>query len=72
MSGNYEWCFIKCPFFHNDNSVSIVCEGVLEDSAIRHTFPNGATKKQWQQDYCYDIKGCEGCAIYKLANEKYG
>lgn len=69
-SGNH-WNDIKCPFFHNDNNVSIVCEGLFEDSSIRHTFPNGTLKRQFQKDYCNGIHECEDCQIYQLANKKY-
>ena len=65
------WKQIKCPFFHSDNFNSVNCEGNIENSAIRHIFPNKAVKQEWEKRYCMEIKACTGCPIYGVANEKY-
>ena len=65
------WSQIKCPFFHGDTYNSIVCEGALDDSSIRHTFGNKASRIYWEKHYCMDIDRCAECCIYKTANEKY-
>lgn len=68
--GNH-WISIRCPFFHNDNNISIVCEGCDEASSIRQTFADGNSKRKWQKYYCNDIHDCEDCPIYQMANKKY-
>lgn len=73
MSSNNSnhWQQIKCPFFHNDNFNSIVCEGFFADSSVRHTFATTKAKWHWEREYCYKIHECALCPIYNLANEKY-
>jgi len=65
------WKRIKCPFFKSDNFNSVCCEGTLAKSIIRQAFKSKMIKDDWQTKYCMDIKGCETCPIYAVANIKY-
>ena len=65
------WANIMCPFFHNDNINSIVCEGYFSDSVVRHTFRCKGDREKWEKQYCMDIKGCAVCPVYQFANGKY-
>lgn len=65
------WARVKCPFFHGDNSVSIICEGCEEKSSIRQTFANGEMRRDWEKVYCDEHDKYPLCPIYQLAMRKY-
>lgn len=65
------WKQIKCPFFHSDDTRSILCEGCKTTSVIRQGFKSKEEKIDWQKKYCMQIKGYEKCPIFCVANKKY-
>lgn len=72
-SFNDKW--VKCPFYSRDDSNGVICEGILDDTAIRLMFqyPNGAKKVAAKKDYMADkcMDHYQHCPIYKMLTEKY-
>lgn len=58
-----------CPFYKDESSCSIRCEGVVSVSQ-NNNFCNSATKKNYKNKYCCDEYN--QCSLAKVLYQKYG
>lgn len=59
-----------CPFYLDNTSNSIVCEGLQNKSKISQHFDKKADKAFYQNCYCYKFN-YNKCPICKALKEKY-
>lgn len=71
MSTSYYAKFVKCPYYHEDDTFSIMCEGARRTSVIRQTFKSKKEKMNWQNKYCNEMQGYKNCPVYCVACKKY-
>lgn len=71
MPVSYYSKFVKCPYYHEDDTKSIMCEGVVRTSVIRQSFRSKSEKLEWQRKYCNVINEYEKCPIFCVACKKY-
>ena len=67
MARNYVSADAQCPFYREENSFSVYCEGVTANSRIKQEFHHGASK--YKQSYCCDK--WKDCRISKMLWEMY-
>ena len=56
---------IKCCFYRHTSGLDIVCEGGSK------AFVNKKAQKFYLKMFCQDLKGCQECVLYKMADVKY-
>nr|DAX63403.1 MAG TPA: hypothetical protein [Caudoviricetes sp.] len=69
MSTNFESVHVKCPFYLNEDSLYISCQGVLEGSHIqKHLFKDKKAKDEHKKQFCNSLDCFKNCKICKLIN----
>lgn len=63
---------IKCPYFKRRDKLKIVCEGFDQGFNTVLEFPGVRKRGAYIQKYCSSIKGCTGCKLHQLLDEKWG
>lgn len=59
---------VKCPFYKDDTSHSIRCEGLVSEACVNN-FRGPQIKKEYQNKYC--CRDYEDCDHSKALNLKY-
>ena len=67
----YESKYVVCPFYHNEGSVTLYCEGVVKDSTLLNEFTKIADKQKYKQEYCCSLANHKNCPMAKFLYEKY-
>ena len=62
---------VKCPFYHNNDSNRIVCEGLCEGNTINLVYENQADRRRYMNEVCNSILGCRDCPVYIMLVQKY-
>ena len=70
-SGSYKQIYVKCPFYHRDDSRSMLtCEGIVEDSTLKWIFKYKKDLKKQMNIFCCDCY--KNCEVYRmLMDAKY-
>lgn len=63
--------FVKCPFYHTNNSNKIVCEGLSDGNTINLVFQSCVDLSEYMSYACYHIEQCRECPIYIMLEKKY-
>ena len=69
MATTYNDVEIKCPFFREQTSSCISCEGLTEDSIIKLWFALQASKDLHRNAFCQGKYNY--CEIYRMLEAKY-
>ncbi len=67
----YESKYVVCPFYHNEETLTIYCEGATENSTLLHAFRRTAEKKEYKEIYCCSMEGHKRCPIADALYRKY-
>ena len=67
----YESKYVVCPFYHNEDSLVIYCEGITEDSTLLNTFRRLDGKNDYKKKCCCSMDGHKECPIAKFLFAKY-
>lgn len=67
----YESKYVVCPFYHNEGSLTIYCEGVKADSTLLNSFIRSKDKRDFKLDYCNSMEGHKKCPIAEYLYKKY-
>ena len=54
----------KCPFYAEQGSLYVKCEGLTPRGSVMIRYKTGADKERWIGAYCNTIKGCETCPLW--------
>ena len=61
--------FIKCPFYNNTATKSIVCEGIMDDCVTKILFNTPELRSKHSKIFCECIY--RNCEIYRMLEAKY-
>lgn len=67
----YESKYVCCPFYHNEDSTKIYCEGVEKDTYTHNVFTSPKKKTKYRDKYCCQMEKYKQCPLHKAAMEKY-
>ena len=71
-SNRYGSSYVKCPFYHCEESQKIHCEGVQKHTSVHIAFSSKAEKRRYKKEYCDTDKRYSRCLIAKtLLDNKY-
>lgn len=62
---------VACPYFCRFNGNRICCEGVGRGNTVNVVFESSRRMREYKERYCYDVKGCHDCMIYRMLDEKW-
>jgi hypothetical protein len=63
---------VKCPYYRNNDSNRICCEGLKDKTTINFTFEDSKKRRSYMDIYCNDIHNYNKCMICNMLNRKYG
>lgn len=67
-SGSYKQVYVKCPFYHRDDSArKLTCEGVVDGSSLTWDFRCKADLQQQIDIFCCDYY--KNCEVYRMLIE---
>ena len=67
----YESKYACCPFYHNEDSTKIYCEGVEKDSFTHNVFTSPKKKTKYRDEHCCQMEKYQQCPLYKEKKKKY-
>ncbi len=62
--------FVVCPFYKNDTTNSIVCEGLEKNTTLVQNFGDVKRKREYLSAICCARSWCL-CYIAEMLNKKY-
>lgn len=68
----YESKYVVCPFYHNEESLILFCEGVAKDSTLQNAFRRASDKREFKATYCCSMDGHKKCPLAEMLYKKYG
>lgn len=63
--------FVKCPFYHNNDSNRIKCEGLSEGNTLHLVFENPIERARFMREHCNKIDACQSCLIHQVLSVKW-
>lgn len=69
MSNSWSDIYVQCPFYKEDMTSSIQCEGVQPKTGLRLGFQDCRQKKEYLRSRC--AKDYKGCMLYRMLMLKY-
>ena len=48
----YNESLVRCPYYLREDTFTITCEGVLDETTIRQHFTEKEKKEGWHREYC--------------------
>lgn len=62
---------VVCPFYHNEEPLTIYCEGVIEKSTLLLAFREIKDKREYKEGCCCSLDGHKRCPIAEILMRKY-
>lgn len=62
--------FARCPFYHQQETRKVYCEGVEEGTALQLTFDSSDHQKQYEKALCCSAYW-PSCRIAEMLNRKW-
>ena len=66
---HYQDKYVQCPFYHQEKTNTMMCEGVNDESSIQITFATADNKKDYKQECC--CGKWRECRVAKMLLGKY-
>ena len=70
----YQSKYVVCPFYHNEDNLTLYCEGIVEKSTLLFAFRELKDKKEYKERCCCSLDGYKQCpladVLYKKHEEK--
>lgn len=63
--------YVVCPFYHNENNLTMYCEGVKADSTLLNSFRTTSDKNDFKFTYCCSMEQHKRCPIAEYLYKKY-
>lgn len=63
--------YVVCPFYHNEDRLTMYCEGVKEGSTLLNSFRATSDKGEFKSKYCCSMKEHKRCPIAEFLYKKY-
>lgn len=57
---------VKCPYFMEQGTLYVKCEGMTPQGSMAVNFKRGDEKISWVCVFCNSIKGSERCPLRKM------
>ncbi len=67
----YESKYVVCPFYHNEDNLSLYCEGFVEDSTTLLAFRRLDGKKAYKERCCCSLEGYKTCKVAEALTKKH-
>ena len=65
--GDYADADAKCPFYMEQGSLYVKCEGMTPRGNLTLRFMRKKEKARWITLYCNTIKGCQKCTLWRVS-----
>lgn len=62
---------VVCPFYHQEDSTRIRCEGFCSTTSLQTSFKFREQLISHKARHCNDIKGYMKCPLYGVINKQY-
>ena len=63
--------YVVCPFYHNEDSLTMYCDGVKEKATLLNHFCTTSDKGEFKSNYCCSMKGHKSCPVAEFLYKKY-
>lgn len=63
--------YVVCPFYHNEDNLTMYCEGVKEDSTLLNSFRTTSDKNEFKMQKCCSMARHKECPIAEFLYKKY-
>lgn len=67
----YESKYVVCPFYHNEEPLTLYCEGVVPDSTVMNSFRKAFDKREYKLKHCCSMTDHKKCPIAEFLYKKY-
>ena len=67
--GSFISKFVRCPFYREDSTQVIRCEGVEENTAINITFGSSKRHREYMEAFC--CNKYKACIVCRMLYGKY-
>ena len=61
---------IECPFYREEKSFAIICEGLFENTVCIHKFKTTIAKRKHEKQFCTQKQG-KNCPHYRRLSIMY-
>lgn len=69
--GNYKGRDVVCPYWREEDALSVTCEGWLDDTTVRIRFADKRSKAVFCAHRCRDMDGYKRCPTAAAAEKKW-
>ena len=63
--------YVVCPFYHNEDKLTMYCEGVISEATLLNTFRSLSDKGEYKAKFCCSMDGHKKCPIAEYLYRKY-
>ena len=70
MKGGYADADVKCPYYIEQGTLYVKCEGMTPQGSLAINFKRGQERMIWVCVFCNSMKGMEMCPIRRMKEQR--